>query len=122
MDFSDAIAKLQQADQANARAAAQAQATQLAITQWQQQIKRRIWDNWNNPGGLRNEAGLKVLVRVDVGPDGALLNPRVAHASGNAIYDNSVLRAVSKTATVEPPPSGCPECRELEISFSPGVE
>ncbi|MBF0127489.1 MAG: TonB C-terminal domain-containing protein, partial [Magnetococcales bacterium] len=44
------------------------------------------------------------------------------HSSGNPVYDESVMRAISKTVSVDPPPAGCNECRELEIRFRPEVE
>ncbi|MBF0296275.1 MAG: TonB C-terminal domain-containing protein, partial [Magnetococcales bacterium] len=137
LDFSKAIAKYQKsqpkappkseeparsAEPAHAEQAAAPAVSPFAITRWQRGVTTKVRDNWRKPGGLRGEAALEVIVRVQVGPDGALLNPRVTHPSGNPVYDESVMRAISKTVSVESPPAGCAECRELDIRFRPELE
>ncbi|MBF0417535.1 MAG: TonB C-terminal domain-containing protein, partial [Magnetococcales bacterium] len=130
LDFSKAINKHQKAaSEAKAVGTDNAPASSndppvsaFAISRWQHGVTNKVRDNWRKPSGLRGEAALEVIVVVQVGPDGSLVNPRVSHPSGNAIYDESVMRAISRTVSVDPPPQGCQECRELEIRFRPEVE
>ncbi|MEO5362774.1 MAG: TonB family protein [Magnetococcus sp. DMHC-8] len=129
--LSEAIAKLQPggpaarstqggaAPAASFPSAEESVASSQAILFWQRQVQGKMYDNWSIPSGLPNEGSLEVTVLVDVGPDGALRHPRVGKTSGNTIFDHSVIRAIQKTAVVEPAPAGCPACRELEISFRP---
>lgn len=129
-DFSKEIAKLQTKETAkvpggknNASVPAQKKteprASRLAVTLWQQKIDNRVRDNWNKPSGLLHEGGLEVAVLVQVAVDGRLQNPRISQSSGNRVFDTSVLRAILKTASVDPPPQGCRECQELEFVFRP---
>ena len=101
---------------------AASQANERIITLWQGRIQNKIYTNWNKPAGLPNESSLAVTILVEVSPDGTLRNPRVKNSSGNVIYDRSVLRPIDKTVSVDQPPIGCPECRDLEITFRPEKE
>ena len=97
-------------------------ASNLTVGLWQRKIQGKIYENWNKPSGLPNESNLAMVVVVEVRPDGSLANPRVGRSSGNAVFDRSVIHAIQKTPTVDQPPTGCPECRELEIVFRPQKE
>ena len=124
LDFSAAIAKLQvnRPVRTPKNIVTEFRADSRTIDRWQRTIQNKIYANWNKPSGLRNERNLAVTVMVKVAPDGTLENPRISRTSGHAIFDNSVLRAIQKTATVERSPKGCPECQELEITFRPERE
>ncbi|MBF8272735.1 MAG: tolA [Magnetococcales bacterium] len=129
LDFSKAIAKYQ--DKAQPHAAVEEgppdsadepspSASPRVISLWQRNIYTTVRNNWNKPSGLVNEAKLIVRLLVRVGPDGSLQDAQVVQSSGNPGYDGSVLRAIWKTRTVDPPPAGCDECRELDFYFKPG--
>ncbi|MBF0624994.1 MAG: TonB family protein [Magnetococcales bacterium] len=93
------------------------QASRLQVAMYQQQVQEQVRLNWNKPGGLLNEDQLAVTVTVKVAPDGRLYEPRVTRASGNPVFDRSVLIAISKTLTPPAPPQGCPECQMIEFNF-----
>ncbi|MBF0446764.1 MAG: TonB C-terminal domain-containing protein [Magnetococcales bacterium] len=126
LDFSKAIAQLNKKTAASKPAPAQETsppvASEIAIRLWTRNLTNTVRNNWTKPGGLRDELSLEVVLRVTVGPDGALENATIAKSSGNAIYDGSVLRAIHKTASVEAPPRGCVACRTLDFIFRPTDE
>ncbi|MBF0436177.1 MAG: cell envelope integrity protein TolA [Magnetococcales bacterium] len=128
LDFSKAIAKY--ADKVEKEVPAESQddsqveqpepsVSPTILARWQRNITTTVRNNWSKPNGLVNENKLEVKLRVKVGPDGSLLDATIEHSSGNKGFDGSVLRAISKTRTVDPPPQGCTECRELEFTFKP---
>ncbi|MBF0132727.1 MAG: cell envelope integrity protein TolA [Magnetococcales bacterium] len=128
LDFSKAIAKYQdkitQDDTAEETAVEGPEeqapsASPALVARWQHGITTVVRNNWIKPGGLANEAQLEVKVRVKVGPDGSLQDAQIEQSSGNKGFDSSVLRAIGKTQQVDPPPTGCEECRELVFTFKP---
>ncbi len=71
-------------------------------------VYEAIRRNWSAPSGLVNEselAGLVATIKVNIAPDGALSNASVRKSSGNRIFDDSCMQAVSATAKVPPPPA-----------------
>jgi TonB family protein len=71
------------------------------------QVNDAIRANWSTPTGLINDAQLNALsaeMRIQIESDGSLLNPSLIRPSGNALFDDSCMRAVRTTAKVPPPP------------------
>ncbi len=70
-------------------------------------VNDAIKRNWSAPAGLLNDAQLAKLeaeVRVGIGPNGELQAPKIAKSSGNALFDDSCIQAVTATGRVPPPP------------------
>jgi len=53
---------------------------------------------------------LETKVRIRLGDDGSLLDPRVVKSSGNQLFDDTCIQAIQATRKVDPPP---PEKRAM---------
>jgi TonB family protein len=75
-------------------------------------IRDRIRDNWSVPQGvaLGQVLDLETKVRIRVGEDGTLLEPKIIKSSGNALFDDTCIQAIQATRKVDPPP---PEKRDV---------
>jgi len=75
-------------------------------------IRDRIQQNWNVPQGLTlgQVLNLETKVRIKLGDDGSLLDPRVVKSSGNQMFDDTCIQAIQATRKVDPPP---PEKRAM---------
>ncbi|MDO7636672.1 MAG: TonB C-terminal domain-containing protein, partial [Porticoccaceae bacterium] len=90
----------------------------LAITQ-------QIEEKWSRPAELRlmDLADIQAVVAVEILPTGELQSASILQASGNANYDQSVLRAIEKVRRFRVPAD--PEVfemggfRRLNIIFRP---
>jgi outer membrane biosynthesis protein TonB len=69
---------------------------------YDQLVYERIRSNWQVPKGKK----LETFIRFMVEPDGRLGAPEPVQNSGDWIYDQRCLRAVTRTGTVPPPPDG----------------
>jgi colicin import membrane protein len=78
-------------------------------------ISQQIARNWLKPPGISDDLKCEALV-VQL-PDGSVASARISKSSGNAAFDESVIKAIYKAAPLPQPPS--PEVfeRELEIAF-----
>jgi colicin import membrane protein len=78
-------------------------------------ISQQIARNWLKPPGISDD--LKCEAQVVQLPDGSVASARISKSSGNAAFDESVIKAIYKAAPLPQPPS--PEVfeRELEIAF-----
>jgi TonB family protein len=71
-------------------------------------IFEAVRKNWSAPTGLVDEStlgGLAAEIRLSIGDDGELINPRLAKSSGNQFFDDSCMQAIKATARVPPPPA-----------------
>lgn len=69
-----------------------------------------IRKNWTVPAGLVGTADLSKLeaqVRVKMGDEGGLTEPRVVKSSGNVLFDSSCIEAVGATQTLPDLPAQC---------------
>ena len=64
-------------------------------------IQQRVKDAWTFPGGAND---LSADVEFSIGADGALNGVKIAKSSGDAAFDQSVLRAIRRAAPFPPPP------------------
>ncbi len=78
-------------------------------------ISQKIARNWNQPVGISKD--LRCELSVTQLPDGSVTNARITKSSGNALFDESVLRAVYKSSPLPQPPSAEVFDRDLSISF-----
>lgn len=78
-------------------------------------IAQQIARNWLKPPGIGEELRCEVLAMQT--PDGNITDARITRSSGNAVFDESVIKAIYKAAPLPQPPR--PEIfeRELEIGF-----
>ncbi|HXG27704.1 MAG TPA: cell envelope integrity protein TolA [Nevskiales bacterium] len=78
-------------------------------------ISQQIARNWLKPPGISDDLKCEALV-VQL-PDGSVASARISKSSGNAAFDESVIKAIYKAAPLPQPP--IPEVfeRELEIAF-----
>jgi len=80
------------------------------------QLERRIRSFWVIPQGFLDR-DISAVIRVKIDPTGKLLEAEVERASGNPIFDRSVLQAVYKAEPYPPPPGG--RTMEVGLVFRP---
>lgn len=85
--------------------------------EWVTAISRLIGRNWLRPPGLSDD--LLCQVRVELLPNGQIVNARVVRASGSSVYDDSVLRAVLKSDPLPLPSDPTAFERVLLLNFTP---
>ena len=83
---------------------------------YQDSIISRVRPNWSWPGRT-DRRNYTAVVNIQIDKDGSIRNARIVSSSGNSFFDATVLRAVSATVTLEPPPG--PEYADIDISFTP---
>lgn len=103
-------------------AAEQAQARSQAAALFAQYIgpiKSKVTNSWIRPATVRPGARAKVLVRVS--PQGDVLTAKIQQASGDAIFDRSVINAVYKASPLPIPndPRLYPHYRDFVFNFDP---
>jgi colicin import membrane protein len=78
---------------------------------------RSIKENWTWIGRKSN---LEIIVRFGVRENGEIFGLRVAQPSGDASFDDSVIRAVRKVNPLAPPPEAYrSDFRDVELIFRP---
>lgn len=65
-------------------------------------ITRKIWQEWAYPS-LKTE-GLEVIISIKILRDGRITEPRIEKTSGDALFDRSAMKAISKAIPLPPPP------------------
>ncbi|MCF8061093.1 MAG: TonB family protein [Deltaproteobacteria bacterium] len=82
------------------------------ITQW-------IAGNWSYPAALQPEGNPEATVLLEVRRDGTITSSRFVKRSSNAVFDESVLRAVERSNPLPPFPEAYSKSRdEIEIRFN----
>jgi colicin import membrane protein len=116
-DLEDALAQLKQeaaaqgVDQDNLGRSASAGGTKRVYGAL---VRERIQANWRFPD-LGQSQDLTATVRIRIDAQGKILDQSMLEPSGNAQFDNSVLRAIARTGRLQPPPS--PDLRTVRITF-----
>ncbi len=72
---------------------------QTEISKYSFIIKKQIVSQWRKPSQLSSD--LKVEIRLTLVPTGEIINAKILKTSGNQIFDDSALRAISKVGTFE---------------------
>lgn len=67
-------------------------------------ISEMIWSKWVFPD--IESSGLEVIVSIRIDGKGNILSQEIEKTSGNALFDQSALRAISKANPLPPPPMG----------------
>jgi colicin import membrane protein len=85
---------------------------QASVTQW-------IAGNWSYPAALDPEGNPEATILLEVKRDGTILSSRFVKRSSNAVFDESVLRAVERSNPLPPFPEAYNKSRdEIEIRFN----
>lgn len=102
------------AKQAEARAAANRQQSEMAslVGQFRDKISATVRGNTRLPDGLQGNPEVRCQVRVL--PTGEVLSVRVTQSSGNAAYDDAVVRAIKLSS-----PLPLPADRNARAEFVP---
>ena len=84
---------------------------------YQNRMLSTIKANWVWVGQRSN---LRVVVRFNIKENGEIFGLKVVQASGNASYDESVIRAVNKSSPLPAPPEAVRnDFSEVELAFRP---
>jgi len=84
---------------------------------YQNRMLETIKDNWSWVGQRSN---LKVVVHFGIKENGEIVGLKVAQPSGDASYDESVLRAVKKSSPLPVPPEPYrKDFADVELTFRP---
>ena len=62
-------------------------------------IKKQVMANWKRPKNLNSN--LKTEIQINLVPTGEIISSRIIKGSGNKIYDDSAMSAVSKVRSFE---------------------
>jgi colicin import membrane protein len=91
----------------------------IPMQMYQMEVEGRIKGNWSYPVALQGNEDLEAIVVVTVKKDGSILKSEMKKGSSDAIFDESVLRAVMRSDPLPPFPEGYRESYdEIEIRFN----
>ena len=91
----------------------------IPIQFYQMEVEERIKSNWSYPVALRSGKDLEAVVVVMVKRDGSILKSEMKRGSSDAIFDESVLRAVKRSDPLPPFPEGYRKSyEEFVINFN----
>ncbi|MBI4683286.1 MAG: TonB family protein [Nitrospirae bacterium] len=65
-------------------------------------VQRKIWDEWIHPDF--NTEKLEAILSFQIDKQGNIISPKIVKSSGNALFDNSAIKAVIKSSPLPPPP------------------
>lgn len=88
------------------------------FTYYLRQLQAKISERWAPPRGAA-AGGERAVVVFEIGRDGQIKEPSVERSSGNAIYDQSALRAIMEASPFPPLP---PEFRASSLRVHFGFE
>ena len=84
---------------------------------YQAKIVNTIKENWAWPG---QKGSLKALVRFSIKDSGEITGLKIAEPSGDASFDESILRALRKSSPLPPPPETYrKDFAQVEMNFQP---
>lgn len=97
----------------------------VQLSPYQRRLIDRIKDNWHPgsrkgkyaPGTGNIDMGLRAVVQFRLTESGAISSPSVKYPSGDQVFDQSCLLAVTRTRRFDPPPEGEPT--RIEVLFDP---
>jgi TonB family protein len=64
-------------------------------------ITRKIWSEWIYPDF--ESSGLQVIISIRIDTAGKVVSLKIEESSGNALFDRSAAKAISKAAPMPPP-------------------
>ncbi|MBW2031194.1 MAG: cell envelope integrity protein TolA [Deltaproteobacteria bacterium] len=91
----------------------------IPIQIYQMEVENRIKGNWSYPVALQGSKDLEAVVAVKVKRDGKILDIQFVKRSSNAIFDQSVAKAVERSNPLPPFPEGyLKSYDDIEIRFN----
>ncbi len=91
----------------------------IAIRIYQMEVEGRIYGNWSYPVAIQDLKGLRAVVLLKVKDDGTIMEYQFKRRSGDAVFDQSVLKAIQKSDPLPPLPEGYAKSHEeIEINFN----
>lgn len=94
----------------------QARHRQQGQASWAQSLEAAIERNWSRPAGTR---GLHCVLHINLAPNGAVVNARLASSSGNPWFDSSALNAVLAASPLPLPADNAAFDPRIIIEFDP---
>lgn len=94
----------------------QARHRQQGQAAWVQSLVAAIEHKWSRPAELR---GLHCVLHIDLAPNGAVVNARLASSSGNPWFDSSALDAVLAASPLPVPADNAVFDPRIIIEFDP---
>jgi colicin import membrane protein len=90
-----------------------------AMSKYVPRIQQKVQDNWNYPP--RGPEGCNPTVRVNLAPNGKVLNARIVKSSGDPYCDDSVEKAFLKASPIPIPldPDLYSEFKTIDFPFRP---
>lgn len=65
-------------------------------------VTQKIWSQWIYPD--LGYSGLEVIISIRIDTAGKVVSLKIEESSGNALFDRSAAKAISKAAPMPPPP------------------
>ena len=93
--------------------------SQIALGAYYNYVTRRMYDVWQLPSQLANLPGLSTVVTITVAPDGRITGRTQTRGSGNALMDDSVMKAINSIKALKSLPAGHRRPVDIEITFVP---
>jgi len=93
-------------------------ASDFPFTYYLRQLQSKISQSWAPPRAA-TAGGERAIVVFEIGRDGLIKEPALEKSSGNAIYDQSAIRAVMEASPFPPLP---PEFRRPSLRIRFGFE
>jgi TonB family protein len=87
------------------------------LTAYERLVRDAIQHNWFPKYAAEQNDETWTAIGFTIDDHGNIRDPQIDHSSGDFIYDQSCLRAVSRTRRVRPPPAGAN--RAISVGFSP---
>lgn len=95
-------------------------ASQMALAAYYNHVRERMYAAWQQPAQLASLPGLSTDVRITVAPNGSILSRVKTRSSGNALMDDSVMKAVQSVKALRALPAGYRQPVEIDITFELG--
>jgi TonB family protein len=81
-------------------------------------VHEMMYRVWNQPTSLSASIGMNAEVLIRVQRDGTITSREMIRSSGNAIMDESVMKAVQSVSKLKPLPVQCPgSSKDIRILF-----
>ncbi|MGD9782317.1 MAG: energy transducer TonB [Kiritimatiellia bacterium] len=80
-------------------------------------VHERMYAVWQQPSQLKNLPGLRTEIHIVVEPSGKITDRTQTRSSGNALMDESVMKAVRSVPSLKPLPAGRKRPVDIGIVF-----
>jgi len=64
-------------------------------------IKNQVMENWKRPSNINLNLNLKTEIEIVLVPTGEIISSKIIQGSGNNVFDESAMRAISKVQSFE---------------------